>query len=148
MGSRRPAALGQKTGRQLWSEHGQMIVQEWIIDRPGTRPTCWWKFQAPGPRVRCSGIGTPSHERLANVLRVHLGVPMDWMNGGILAVYVQLGSDLGVRAIDPHNPPVFESQATYLDRHGLLLPGERRRLLAADFTPERISDILDFGDAS
>jgi hypothetical protein len=125
-----------------------MIVEEWIADHPGTRPTCWWKFEAPGPRVRCGGIGTPSHERLANVLWLHLGVPRDWINDGILATYVRLGSDLGVPAIDPCNPPVFESQATFLDRHGLLLPGERRRLSAADFKPERITDILDFSDAA
>ncbi|MHB8283638.1 MAG: hypothetical protein ACYDD1_03085 [Caulobacteraceae bacterium] len=32
----------------------------------------------------------------------------------------------------PTNPPV-ESEAAYLDRHGLLLPGERRQLKPADF---------------
>src|SRR5260370_4949272 len=40
--------------------------------------------------------------------------------------------------IDPANPPLFESQATFLDRHGLLLPGERKRLTDADFAPETV----------
>jgi hypothetical protein len=31
-----------------------------------------------------------------------------------------------------------ESEATYLERHGLLLPGERRRLTAEDFEPELV----------
>jgi hypothetical protein len=34
------------------------------------------------------------------------------------------------------DPPRFESQASYLDRHGLLTPGERRVLTAIDFAPE------------
>lgn len=37
---------------------------------------------------------------------------------------------------DPAKPALFESQAAYLDRHGLFLPGERKRLKAADFEPE------------
>jgi hypothetical protein len=41
-------------------------------------------------------------------------------------------------AIDPDNPPIYESQASYLERHGLFLPGERRRLKPADFEPERV----------
>ena len=141
-----PPPWGQKSGRQLWSEHGKLIVAEWSVDRPGERPSCWWQFEAPGPRVRCGGIGTASHERLANALRLHLGVPMDWVTTGVLWTYERLGRDLGVPAIDPRNPPMYEAQATFLERHKLLLPGERRRLLAADFAPERITDILDFGD--
>jgi hypothetical protein len=39
-------------------------------------------------------------------------------------------------AIDPNDPPTFESQAAYLKRHGLLLAGEERRLKKADWEPE------------
>jgi hypothetical protein len=42
-------------------------------------------------------------------------------------------------AIDPNDPPVYESQARYLERHGLLLPGERQRLRKADFEPEAVA---------
>jgi hypothetical protein len=48
-------------------------------------------------------------------------------------------------AINPQNPPTYESQASFLDRYGLLLPGERRRIRDADFRPVKISDILDLG---
>ena len=37
--------------------------------------------------------------------------------------------------VDPEDPPVFESEATYLDRHGLLTAAERRRLRVADYEP-------------
>jgi hypothetical protein len=40
--------------------------------------------------------------------------------------------------IDPDDPPLYESQAAYLERHGLFLPGERRRLRKADFEPEPV----------
>ena len=41
-------------------------------------------------------------------------------------------------AIDPEDPPRYESQATYLKRLDLLLPGELKRLTSADFEPELV----------
>ena len=41
-------------------------------------------------------------------------------------------------AVDPADPPKFESEASYLARHKLFLPGERARLCPRDFWPERI----------
>jgi hypothetical protein len=43
------------------------------------------------------------------------------------------------RAIDPADPPRFESQAAYLGRHCLLFPNERLRLKPMDFQPEAIT---------
>ena len=48
--------------------------------------------------------------------------------GGKLAVFA------GV-AIDADDPPMFESEASYLDRLGLFLPGEKKRLKKADWDP-------------
>jgi hypothetical protein len=42
------------------------------------------------------------------------------------------GDFLGV-AIDPADPPVYESEAAYLARHALLSDAERAQLTAADF---------------
>ena len=41
--------------------------------------------------------------------------------------------------VDEEDPPLFEAQASYLERLGLLLPGERRRLAKSDFEPELYS---------
>ena len=41
-------------------------------------------------------------------------------------------------AIDPDDPPRYESEASYLQRLDLLLPGELERLTEADFEPELI----------
>ena len=43
------------------------------------------------------------------------------------------------RDLNPANPPCYESQAAYLRRHGLLEPGEARRLKAKDYEPEVVS---------
>jgi hypothetical protein len=141
------APWGQKpTARQLWTEHGAVVLAEWVVEHPGTRPSTWWRVAAPGPRVRIGGIGTAAHERLANVLRLHCGIPLDWIVAGDMATYEALGRPLEVPAVDPKNPPMFESQATYLDRHNLLLPGERRRLVDADFRSESIFYIVNLDD--
>lgn len=41
-------------------------------------------------------------------------------------------------AIDPDDPPVFESEAAYLKRLNLFMPGEEARLTEADFAAELI----------
>jgi hypothetical protein len=44
-------------------------------------------------------------------------------------------SNLDCEPYDSADPPLFEAEAAYLERHGLLLPGERKQLSAADFKP-------------
>ena len=40
-----------------WRDHGAEIVDNWILDRPGSRPRCWWRFDAPAePRRRWSNF--------------------------------------------------------------------------------------------
>jgi hypothetical protein len=106
----------------LWSEHGPRILSTWPS---GTRPSCWWKFDAPRlqnipaeyrdcyftpdmiePRRLLSGAGRPAHEVLAVVPRFELGIPVDW------------------HGFEPGDPPAFETQHAYLERHGLLARGE------------------------
>jgi hypothetical protein len=120
----------------LWGEHGAAIVAEHVGEAPGTRPRRWWQYDAPEPRRRLGGVGTPSSERLANLPRYERGVPLDWIAQETIDTYVGLGIRLDVPAVDPCDPPTFESEAAYLDRLGLLLPGERRRLRPNDFKPE------------
>ena len=124
----------------LWREHGAEIVAEHILDDPGTRPQRWWTYDAPEPRLRLGGIGTACHERLANLCRLDRGVPVDWIFSDLVATYEKMGLSLGVPAVDPSDPPRYESQAAYLDRINLLTPGERRQLRKADFEPETAVD--------
>jgi hypothetical protein len=123
----------------LWREYGPEIVEEHIGEAPGMRPRLWWKYDAPGPRQRVGGVGTPSHERLAVVPWHEFGVPTQWVTERTLRLYEKLDCPLNVPAIDPADPPTFESGASYLRRHGLLAAGEEKRLIAADFGPETVA---------
>jgi hypothetical protein len=117
---------------QLWDQHRDVILAEHIKDRPGTRPAHWWKYDAPRlpvgtfpsagydgelpePRKRLSGSGTPAYEVRAVGPSFDYGIPDVWVD------------------IDRDDPPMFEAQASYLKRHGMLFFGEGKR---ADFEPE------------
>ena len=150
-----------------WNELREEILADWVVDAPGTRPSAWWKFDAPRqplgtfegchfdgklpePRRRLGGVGTPSHECLAYMPHYVFGIPAYWVNqwesdyyngralhvdGHRIGEEYEEGHFAGV-AIDPGDPPCYESEASYLRRLGLLLPGESKRLRKADFDPE------------
>lgn len=131
---RRTGQLVVPTIEDYWNRLGEAITAEWAQEHPGTRPSCWWDYSSPrweaqpnicAARVKVSGSGTPTHvahpEYRMEWNHFAYGVPKRWEAG-----------DDPVTAI----PPLFEAQATYLERHGLLLPGERKRLSLHDFQPE------------
>jgi hypothetical protein len=94
------------------------------------------------------GIGTPASDALAYKPTFSYGLPWVWItqrdvryfSGLAVDIYgAPIGGNLRVFkgvAIDPDDPPTFESQATYLSRLGLFLAGEARRLKKADWEPE------------
>jgi hypothetical protein len=103
---------GRPNVAELWKEYGADVLRTWINKRPGTRPSLWWKYSAPEPlRRRFDGKKTTYPEGFG-APSLHLGLPEYWL------------------ALGP-----FESQARYLDRHGLLSEAERRRLPANAFEP-------------
>lgn len=144
--------ISDKEQRALWEIGRETVLEDWIRTRPGTRPSWWWDFDAPRepvgahpgcyydgklpqPRRRLGGTGTPAHEVLAYMPRTHYGIPMTWVTPFDVEYY---GRRFRGQAIDPADPPIYESQAAYVERHGLLLPGERKRLRKADFEPEAL----------
>lgn len=131
-------ATADGQGVRLWRLHGAKIVAEWAARHPGTRPSIWWTLDAPRqpagrhkgwiwdgrlvePRKRLGGVGRPAHEVDATFPEYRLGIPVHWAT------------------ISAKSPPKFESQAAYLQRHGLLLPREEKRLGKADFKPELVT---------
>ena len=122
----------------FWQEHRKLILANWVKTKPGTRPSCWWRYDAPrldpeqlgrwsrtvmAPRMielrrKLRGDGQPLHEVQAYVPAHHYGVAA-WLG-------------------DPDNPPVFETQRAYLARHGLLIPGERAPRPEPEPHPARI----------
>jgi hypothetical protein len=149
----------------LWAAHSDRIIAEHVTDQPGSRPSRWWQYSAPRiplgtfpglyfdgklpePRRRLGGIGTPASDVLAYVPAFSYGLPAIWITPWQVRFYSGTAVDIrgnpigslvptdfkGV-AFDANDPPRFESQATYLRRLGLFLPGEERRLRKADYEP-------------
>jgi len=141
-------------GKDLWDQHKAGILEEWTDAHPCTRPARWWEFDAqqepvpgwPGftgaQRQRLGGVGTPRHECLNVAPYFTSGLPDSWVlpfeeayyngrakdiHGNLVATQYKEGYFKG-KAPDPLDPPKFESQAAYLERHGLLTAEERRHL--------------------
>ena len=113
-----------------WDECRDTILEAWIDEYPGTRPSMWWSLDAPEEeRRRLGGIGDPIHEHLpAYQASCYLGIPKMFVSGfdeayfngrardihgkiirGISHQYKE--GDFKGKAIDPNNPPAYESQA-------------------------------------
>jgi hypothetical protein len=116
------------TQRLFWEQHRDAVVPHHVRRHPGSRPKMWWRFTAPEPRRRVGGIGTPLFEcGGAWAALYEYGVPMDWKT-----------DEHNPRAGTPlsaDDPPLFESEAAYLRRHGLLLREERPRLSRRSYEP-------------
>jgi hypothetical protein len=150
-----PFALhGAGRQRELWRLCRDAVLPAWIAERPGTRPWAWWRFDAPEPaRRRLGGTGTPAHEVLAVEPESAFGLPTRWITRWMVeycagrAVNVS-GNPIGQQyrgcpfpgvAIDPADPPRFESEAAYLNSRNLLTAAERAVLTNADFEPELVT---------
>jgi hypothetical protein len=110
-------------------------------------------WQLKQPRRRLGGIGTPAHEALNYHPEFDLGVPKWFVSAWDVAYYNgrardihghRIGTDyrdgqFPYQAIDPADPPRYESQASYLERHGFLATSERSRLPADAFDPVTIA---------
>jgi hypothetical protein len=120
---------------ELWRTHHDAVLTEHVRDNPGTRPALWWLYDAPRlpigtfpgcyydgklpqPRKRTGGdTGAPAYEVRAVVPSFADGIPDAWVG------------------IDDDDPRTFESQASYLKRHGMLLADEEKR---SDFESEEV----------
>jgi hypothetical protein len=71
-------------------------------------------------------------------MAVHYNGRARYINGKPIGTeYKPRGASRVYRSI-PTIPRATKSQAAYLERHGLFLPGERRRLRKAAFEPEAV----------
>ncbi len=138
----------------LWTENRDEVLKWWIENKPCSRPGPWWIFDAPledtktrfeviktQRRDRISGVGTPCYLCLNYCAQFTLGIPNSWVSQRDADYYNGRAKDIHGKpignnkegdfeglAIDPTDPPTFESQAAYLKRHGLLTTEEKRHL--------------------
>jgi|ERR1035437_9785241 hypothetical protein len=133
--------------RKRWDACKDELLAQWRNTYPGTRPSHWWKWDAPRQstlatpepepeevevpaetpeplpegRKFLSGAGCPAHMVLAFLPQYSMGLPVGWVG------------------VDPADLPKFESQAAFLQRHGLLSSSEAAR---SNFAPE----VVDYSD--
>ena len=146
---------GLSLGR-AWELVGAEIVALWTEQHPGSRPANWWRFSAPEPaRRRIGGVGDRLSEVLAHTPMLEYGVPSEgFVDADLLALYKrQFGKMLRNRvtgrpavSVDPLDPPTYESEAVFLDRHNLLSAVERDALDADAFEPEAVGRLDDDAD--
>ena len=97
----------------LWVQHREAVLADWVKERPGTRPNSWWQFEMPlRQRDQLGGQGS------CRQMYLWCGIPRQWFN------------------VSHGNPPVFESQASFLKRNQLLWSEEEARLQPSDFLPQ------------
>ncbi len=130
-----------------WHRHSDAILREWVKAHPGTRPSMWWAFDAPDERERIGGTGMPYSVALPGSPESYFkGMPNRWWTTGSQSFLEsswpkRIASPAAV-AYDPADPPTFEAEGVFLERHGLLMKGER----VTDRTPEAcpLEPFLDF----
>jgi hypothetical protein len=120
-----------------WRAAKDELLADFTAERPGHRPFFWWKADAPGPRLRVGGRGdlVPAFDHPDN-LKYGIFRRSAFVSDHLLAAVAPVGA--GLTPFDPEDPPRFESEASYLDRHGLLSVAERKALPADAFEPEKV----------
>lgn len=111
--------------RELWEEYRDDFLPTFILKNPGRRPIAWWHWDAPRQPDQGSGFwyeGTLPQPRMkidgkgklhqGYVPFCEYGIPQHW----------------DPKTLNPDDPLIFESQATYLDRYGLLTESEKRHI--------------------
>ena len=130
----------------VWRLVAEQLVAEVAAAMPGRRPASWFLFDAPRATVeelREVGVdyGLEAWQReYVPTLRRPVG-----HRGRLRRAYVPVfryGMPAAPMYLENPGPaPLYESQAAYLKRLGLFLPGEERRLRAADLQPEAMGGV-------
>lgn len=104
----------------LWKNARDTVLEKFVAEHPCRRPWAWWRFDSPEPRRRIGGTGKSTHESMNFAPGFSFGLPTSWTK--LIDVELKLAKKNDL--IDPDDPPTFESQASYLQRHNLLAPEE------------------------
>ena len=119
---------GSTTIPDYWAELRAEVLADWIATTPGTRPWAFWKYDAPAPE----SIETDPELEPELVMRRRSGAGFP---------YSDPRENFGMSLLideDPTDPPVFESEASYLLRNEFLSAAEKKRLGKKDFEPETL----------
>ncbi len=145
--------------QNAWGELKDNIMFEWIAEKAGTRPFAWWEVDCPRwkddpfkgcfwhgtfpiPRERILGnsdIQAPWNFGLNEKPRFAYGIPRSFCYYNDKIKHYSPANDDILKNI------FYESEASYLKRHGLLMPGEEKFLTEENYKPESAYNILQGG---
>lgn len=91
-----------------WNQHKAVILSEWIETHPGTRPCCWWLYDAPREH-EVAGIKYAMRRQVS-------GPPLDLTN-------ILPHCCCGIPVLHAKDIE-FESETKFLQRHNLLTAEE------------------------
>jgi hypothetical protein len=95
-----------------WNTYRDEIVAAWATDCPGTRPSCWWRWDGPERERRVLAEPEPTPD----------------------------APDASIAGWGRVEETAYvETEPAYLRRHSLLLAGEAELLGEADFVPEEVT---------
>jgi hypothetical protein len=133
--------------KECWEAARDDVIAWCSKNTPGRRSSWWWRLEGHR-RERLGGIGSSMLELNPDYPGgLHgpwdCGVPEDWVSEREVEFWRGRVAAAGgapdiVTAVDPAFQPLFESQAAFLKRNGLLGSGELKRLSPADFEPEAV----------
>lgn len=107
---------------RYWAAIVEDAIAEWAQYYPGSRPERWWEYSAPELRRISGGFTVLQGASRCQSTGIPYGSPAD-----------------------EKHPPMVESEPAFLDRHGLWLPGERRRVPPSEFLPSPFDWALTVG---
>jgi len=122
-----------------WRAVKDELLDDFIAEHPGRRPFFWWVVDAPEPRRRTGGKGdlVPAYSHPTN-LKFGIFRKGCFVDAELLRAWNKIGcaTTRPPQVYDADDPPRYESQAAFLDRHGLLTVAERKALPPDAFEPE------------
>lgn len=141
-------AVHPGTRPPLWWEREAPLWPETVEPPPG------WHAGLRLPRARRGGTGTPACDVLAYGRAYVRGIESTWLTPWMVDYYsgratnvdgIPIGLEFADRefpytALDPADPPAYDSEATYLRALDLLRAGEEERVPADGWEPELVRD--------
>ncbi|MDZ4779595.1 MAG: hypothetical protein SGJ19_05025 [Planctomycetia bacterium] len=118
--------------REAWQAMKDELLPAFIQQCPGQRPWAWWKFEATERRQPADGKPHPfdDPERQAHLDRIAASMPVEDREAYYAScneLYFGLPRCLCIKADFGR---LYEDQATYLERLGLLTDAEREFIAA------------------
>jgi hypothetical protein len=133
--------LGDSTKLEsIWCEYQSEILESYISKYPGKRVSHWWTFDGPQVEVKWPGVSRITEPR--RLISGYCFLP--WANKKALKpnYYKAIPNVSKIFDVyDLNEPAYFESEASYLQRHGLLLKNESQ-LTEHAFAPVNFLDVM------